>query len=524
MLKRLRVQLTLLYTLAGVLLVGVMGAWLYIRMATYFESTTDLALKYRLALELRSLAYPVSPDLEEAEQEFLDISEKEHPTSTPSKSARPTELDDEEHNSNSDSEDIPEATIEVGPTILPRPTGSNEGEEDDHEDEEGGYVPHPLAAPIRSYQATAIPTLLVAATPIPADHQEPDLDDSYYSELAPIFILHLNPAGQALAKINAGASPIDPLTDAVLQAKLNGSDLRTVRMDSDSRVRLLTYRVPNGGDIAYIQLGRWMDDQDRLLNEYLSNLLWISLTLVLALAIGSWWLAGRTLLPTQRSLEQQQEFVANASHELRTPLTLIRASTELASRGLPPGEPRELLDDVMKDVDYMNKMVEDLLLLSRLDNRHLTFRSEPIDLSALITEIAGQIPLLPAAQGLSVETDLTPAIIQADPERLRQVLWILIDNAISHTPAGGKLTLSVVRSGRNCDVSIRDTGSGISLDALPHVFDRFYRARESHSHSRGAGLGLSIARSLVTAQGGVIQIDSQPGRGTRVRLTFQTIA
>lgn len=536
MLRRLRIQLTLLYSLAGIFLVGVMGVWMYFRMAGYFESTTDLALKYRLALELRSLAYPVSPELEEAEQEFLEMSENDTPTPTPTLRSETGEEDDDDDIEESTL--VPNATWAVKPTVLPRPDSNSdsgtEPEDDDGggvestdvEDEDGeeSNLVHPLAVPVRYFRATLIPTLEIDSTPYPEGHAEPDLDDAYYSELAPIFILHLNRAGQALAEINAGASPITPITDAVLKAELKGTDLRTVTMDNGSRVRLLTYRVPDGGLIEYIQLGRWMEDQDRLMNQYLMNLLVISLILVLALAIGSWWLAGRTLLPTQRSLEQQQEFVANASHELRTPLTLIRASTELASRGLPPGEPCELLNDVMKDVDYMNKMVEDLLLLSRLDNRHLTFRREMIDLSALLSEISGQIPLLPAAQGLSVERTLAPVIIQADPERLRQVLWILIDNAISHTPAGGKITLRIEQSGRNCEISIQDTGSGISKDDLPHVFDRFYRARESHGRTRGAGLGLSIARSLVTAQGGAIQIDSQPGRGTCVRLTFAAIS
>lgn len=526
MLRRLRIQLTLLYLLAGIILVAVMGAWLYYRMADYFQTSTDLALKYRLAVELRSLAVPVSPELEEAEQDFIHQSESENNFPTPT----PTLTEEEDHDEGSPEGLSPfNPPSSITPTLVSNPVQEKENtqipeteNESEVEEETNDLLPF---SPIQlaKYQIpSSIPTANVemTATPPVAVHTEPDLDDMYYSETVSIFVLNLDINGQMIPSLNSASVPISPDHEAVLAAGLNGTDIRRASMSNGTPIRLLTYRVPDGYQAEYIQLGQPIDDQVRLLNQYLINLMGISVVLLLLLGLGSWWLAGRSLVTTQRSLEQQQAFVANASHELRAPLTLIRASTELANRSIQPGETKELLKDVLHDVDYMNKLVEDLLLLSRLDHQRLQIQYTSVRVDTLLEDLSRQVKIITDPMGILLETTVIPVTILVDQDRLQQVLWILIDNAIQHTPPQGTIHLSVREAGKQAEIMVEDSGKGIPPEDLPHIFERFYKARSSPSVSRGAGLGLSIAQNLVTAQNGTIQINSIPEIGTQVKLSF----
>lgn len=137
-------------------------------------------------------------------------------------------------------------------------------------------------------------------------------------------------------------------------------------MSNDVRVRLLTYETGLNVPVV-IQVGRQLSDQDRVLDQYLTGLLILGSIASLLLAFVSWWLAGRSLVPAQKAFDQQQNFVSNASHELRTPLTLMRATAEFGLRTQPAQEQGQVLQDIINETDYMNYLVDDLLLLSRLD-------------------------------------------------------------------------------------------------------------------------------------------------------------
>ena len=289
-------------------------------------------------------------------------------------------------------------------------------------------------------------------------------------------------------------------------------------------MRLLTYKLPEGYQAKYLQLGRPIADQMRLLNQYLVGLVMIGLVVLFLVGILSWWMAGRSLIPAQRSLEEQQSFIANASHELRTPLTLIRAGTELASRSLPDGEPKQLLTEVMQDVDYMNKMVEDLLLMSRLDNKRLAITLKPTSVNTLLKDIQNQAQMI--ADGKIVQTKLfdEDVFVLADPDRLRQVFLILLDNAIQHTPQTGRIQFSAAINRKHVAIMISDTGTGIPSDSMPHLFKRFYKVpSHTETQNRGAGLGLSLAKSLVEMQKGQIQVNSKPGVGTQFTIFMNQV-
>ncbi len=337
-------------------------------------------------------------------------------------------------------------------------------------------------------------------------------------ELSPIFVVPLDSSGKNIP--SPQNAPVTKIIDvsASSAAMKNGADLRTITLNTGARVRLLTYKTSLNSP-AVIQVGRQLSDQDRVLNQYLTGLLILGSIASLMLALVSWWLAGRSLSPAQKAWDQQQSFVSNASHELRTPLTLMRATADFGLRAHPPQEQEEILQDIIDEADYMNRLVDDLLLLSRLDAHRLQLEREIIPISDLIAETLRQMEKLGHEKGITLAMDAAKGNIIGDRARVRQVLLILFDNALRFTAPGGAIRLSAQPSGKFIEIVVADNGSGISPEHLPHLFERFYQVRTNATNdSRSNGLGLSIAKALIEAQNGAIRIESAPGEGTRVHL------
>jgi len=347
-------------------------------------------------------------------------------------------------------------------------------------------------------------------------------EQAFDGQLASIFVMPLTANGDLLFRTGPRL-PISPDTEAIRAALDHGHDWRIVRADDGARVRLLTYRVDVENGPAVLQLGRALEDQDRVLNQILFALLGLSALSVALLGAGSWWLAGRSLVPAQKAWEHQQTFISNASHELRTPLTLMRASAEVALRELPADDQdgRALLGDVLQETDHMTRLVEDLLLLSRLDAGRLSLERKAVSMPDLLTDVERQVGRVAEERGVKLTAAPTAGVVMGDFTRLRQVLLILLDNALRHTPRGGEIRIESRRHGRQLQIAVADTGNGIPPEHLPRIFERFYRAdsaRTAGAGDGGAGLGLSIAQALVQAHHGQISIESQPGKGTRVNL------
>ncbi len=225
---------------------------------------------------------------------------------------------------------------------------------------------------------------------------------------------------------------------------------------------------------------------------------------------------------------RQKRFVADVSHELRTPLTALGGGMEMLLIGAEAGDPeasRRLMRGMYAEVERMRRLVEDLLTLTRLDEGKMQLRLERLDPAALMNGIYEQAQHLERGQEIRRDVESQLPEIWADGDRLRQVLLNLVDNALKFTPAEGTVTLRARRDGADAvTLEVEDTGRGIPADALPHVFERFYRADPSRVRSAGqvggSGLGLSIARSLVEACGGTIAIASEEGHGTHVTVRF----
>jgi signal transduction histidine kinase len=236
------------------------------------------------------------------------------------------------------------------------------------------------------------------------------------------------------------------------------------------------------------------------------------------------FLAGRALIPIRNSWEKQQRFVADASHELRTPTAVIHAQTELLFRYPTHSIEQESpnIAVILKESKRMSKLLDDLLTLARSDSNQLEIQSSAIALDSLMREISEQFRLLASTKEIDIITEIQePLSLWGDEGRIRQLLIILLDNALKYTSPTGRIEVVGRYQSHFVYISVSDNGCGIAEDELPHVFERFYRGDKVRSRSEGGiGLGLSIAQWIVDAHGGVIRIDSKLNIGTKVELLF----
>lgn len=240
----------------------------------------------------------------------------------------------------------------------------------------------------------------------------------------------------------------------------------------------------------------------------------------------SWWLAGLALAPTRQALQRQNEFVAAASHELRSPLAVIKASLEaVRDPAAPPDRRAPLLAAAEGEADRMARLVGDLLLLAGSDANALTVRLAPTPPDTLCIELYDQYYLLARRSGhplaLQLPDTAVPAV-PADAERLRQLLAILLNNALEHTPPGTPVELALACGGRRPAVTLAviDHGPGIPDGEKPHIFDRFYRADHNRTDKSHFGLGLSVAAELARLHGAALLVEDTPGGGATLRVTL----
>ena len=215
--------------------------------------------------------------------------------------------------------------------------------------------------------------------------------------------------------------------------------------------------------------------------------------------------------------EARRRLLADVSHELRTPLTVMQGTLEGMIDGLYPVDEAHLAP-VLEETRVLARLVEDLRTLSLSEAGCLRLHREPTSLGTLLRDVASGHQPASAAAGVRLVVEGTDGLptMEIDPARIRQVVTNLIANALRFTPAGGRVTVTARRLDDGVLVAVRDNGSGMEAEALEHAFDRFYRS----PGSPGSGLGLPIARNLVEAHGGRIEIESAQDSGTEVRFTL----
>jgi two-component system sensor histidine kinase CiaH len=335
------------------------------------------------------------------------------------------------------------------------------------------------------------------------------------------FAVIIGPDGQPMVDADDVIPAGLPNQASLAAARISGRDVRNSDL-LNVPVRILSVTAPSRVGTVVIQVVEDRTQEQRILDVMVDVLVFGGLlAVVVAGGFGALY-ARRALAPIRSSLvlrrqalRRQREFAADASHELRTPLTVIRSSVDYLARhrSEPVGEVGDALDDISAEVSQMSNMVDDLLLLARSDSGTVELDRQPLDLGDIAASAALSLGQPAADRNVRIFVDPGPASLVGDPVRLRQLVLILVDNAIHHSPPAGDVRVSVAADDRTAVLTVADQGPGIRPEDLPRVFDRFWRA--PGAPSGGTGLGLAIAQWIVERHGGRIEVANVPGGGAR---------
>ena len=284
---------------------------------------------------------------------------------------------------------------------------------------------------------------------------------------------------------------------------------------------MITARTINAGGIGHtVFVGKDVTSVYSGLQKLTYLLMAVAVLAVLAAMGISYYMAGRALLPVKEAYEKQRQFAADASHELRTPLAVVMSSADLLLTDPSITSPflRGILEDVKSEVKKMSNLVSDLLTVARSDNNALKMQWKTFNLGELLNQNVRLMRPLALKKNIVLEGEnISDVEITADEQKIKQLVLILVDNAIKYTPEGGKVVLRYNdRIGNMVGFSVMDTGIGIAPEDLDRIFERFFRVDKARSREMGGnGLGLSIAHELVKMHKGKINVESVVDQGTK---------
>jgi two-component system, OmpR family, sensor histidine kinase CiaH len=263
-----------------------------------------------------------------------------------------------------------------------------------------------------------------------------------------------------------------------------------------------------------------------VLNDHiLTTFLFVGSIMLVVIFMVSLYFANRAIKPIIETWEQQKQFVADASHELKTPLSIITANYDalLANKEETIDSQIKWLGYIKTGTDRMTKLISDLLSLARMDDVNLDIVKTVFNLSNEVHNMVSSMVAVAIEKDIALSQSIEPSVmVEGDPDRIKEVIAILFDNAVKYTPTNGNINMALTKSKRQATFSIQNTGGGISEQDIPHVFDRFYRADSSRTHDNGGfGLGLSIAKSFVIASGGNIYVSSVENGWTTFTFTLR---
>lgn len=266
-------------------------------------------------------------------------------------------------------------------------------------------------------------------------------------------------------------------------------------------------------------------EQEEHMNELMTHLLLVGIFCSLLSFLASFFLAKHAIKPIQASLEQQNNFVSDASHELRTPITIIQTNLDII-KGAPSHETiadnEKWLNNIQDETTSMTELINSLLFLARADANQQLMEKEYFPLNPTILDTIHSFEVMAKRNNITLMTDINgPVTALGDSTRLKQVLTILIDNAIRHTPEHGSVVAGCDTKADTIDITITDTGEGIAKEHHKKIFDRFYQVDESR-HKGGSGLGLSMAKWIIEKHGGTINVTSILGKGTTFTIKLPT--
>lgn len=309
-----------------------------------------------------------------------------------------------------------------------------------------------------------------------------------------------------------------PDRESLAAARAEGTDVRE-RQVAGLPVRMLSRAVDTARGTYVVQVVQGLEAELRALETLRAVLVVGGTAVVIAALIVGWVYADRALVPIRDSMRRQREFAADAGHELRTPLTIVKGAVEEARRQpravAAPGGP---LDEIDIQADRLAELVDELLIFARVQAGTLELEQKPVRLDEVTVETVERFQRFARANSVQLQTDLLPITLLGDPRRLSQLIGVLVDNAIRHSPPGGLVTVSVGQDGGGATIAVNDQGPGIPPHEIGRIFERYYRAQGASAG--GLGLGLAIAKWITDGHGGTITATNRPTGGASFRVKF----
>lgn len=329
-----------------------------------------------------------------------------------------------------------------------------------------------------------------------------------------IFFVKTDPGGNIIFKPEAGRMTEPEHLDVLVTQSLQAEALAGRIHAGD--VEYFYMRSPLEDHTGTVVV---LDDMTMAQNTLHGLLTALCIVGIICLALSffsSAFMAERAMLPIQKALQQQKEFLSDASHELRTPLAVMQTNLDIVlnTPSDTVASQKRWLDNIQEEATQMAKLINSLLFLARVDSQEQQMETKAFDLASTMIQAVRSFEPLAASRAVNLLVDAGPQIIvQGDEAKIKQVVCILMDNALRHTPSGGQITLRLTPKGSRTLLTVADSGEGIAPAYLDKIFDRFYQVDQSRSKG-GAGLGLAIAKWIVEKHHGIIQVASTPGIGT----------
>jgi signal transduction histidine kinase len=342
----------------------------------------------------------------------------------------------------------------------------------------------------------------------------------------------LNIPDRILYLLDIDGTPIKPakVDNWIRQAAKDAGRVGQITVQRDRpedrtlRLHALRFKLASGSQLVAVAVADRVELEDKYA-DLITAFVVIAFAALFLVAAGGFFLVRKSTAPIERSIEYMRRFMADAAHELRTPITILRTRAEVALQ-----QPREAanyvsaLRAVEAEARRLGGIVDSLLVLARADAGEQQIDTARIFLDDIAVDAAGAAQIVSRQKNVEVTVDqFEEAPIQGDPTLVRQLIMIVLDNAVKFTDAGGQVHIRVSMREGVPTFSVEDTGIGIKQEELSRVFQRFFRGETARSRTDGAGLGLSIASWIAREHGADISLSSEPGKGTNVVVTFPRV-
>lgn len=306
--------------------------------------------------------------------------------------------------------------------------------------------------------------------------------------------------------------------------KTKESSLITTKINGEN-IRMITAFINKNGQKGIVQVFYYRDTEIFFMTKLMTTFITIGLLSIIVLVIISWYLAKKALEPIKKSWQQQKDFVADASHELRTPLTVIQTNLEVleSSPDETIADNQQWLDNAYAETRVMSKLIDDLLLLAKIDAKQVALEQKEFNISKIAVEISAQMYPLFKKKNIAFITNIEDSInFNGDEIRIKQLIIVLLENALKYTQEEGKVSLTLEKKDNKVILLVEDNGIGISNEDKERIFDRFYRADKARFREQGGtGLGLSIASWITSLYDGAIRVESEIGKGSKFHVELK---